>query len=556
MINDFVEGFLEESEDLFASAESLCLKAEENGSLGDEDMNALFRDVHTMKGSGAAVDLKSFPRYVHDVETFMDKLRKKELAYQPEMADALINSLDVMKVILEQESREGEYEEGEFLELTVDTLNVIRGFMGMDMLEKKVTAEKKDEENKKEKITPQKKSSSTIRVSLDKVDYLMNNVGDLVITNAMLSELQTEIAEKNLSNKFSEKLQLLEREIRSIQDAVMNIRMVPMETIYSKFPKMIRDVSKKLGKDINYTHTGDSVEIDKATIEGLTDPLMHIIRNSLDHGIESAEKRIEAGKSPEGNLAIGAETTNGQIIITIKDDGGGINAQKVSEKALSSGIITEEELSNMSHKEKAMLIFAAGLSTAEAVSEVSGRGVGMDVVRTNIEGLGGKIDVETEEGVGTIMRITLPLTLAILDGLNIKIGDEIYVVPLGTVAETLQPEEGMIKYVGDGKTEFLQIRDDFLPIVKLYEKLDVRGEPITDFKKGIFLILNQGSQKIAIFADEFQNQQQFVVKPLDKNFLNIPGFSGATIKGNGSISLILDAFAFTTNNQMKGFENG
>jgi len=558
MINEFVEGFLEESEDLFSDAEALCLKAETNGNLNSDDMGALFRAVHTMKGSGAAVDLKSFPRYVHDVETFMDKLRKKELTYLPEMADALINSLDIMRILLEKESVDGEYQDDEFAALTFETLNVIRKYLSLDQLEIEEVEEEGELINSNQgqaQVEVEKKSkvNSTIRVSIDKIDLLMNNVGDLVITNSMLSELQSEIDDKLLASKFMEKLQLLEREVRSIQDAVMNVRMVPMETIYSKFPKMIRDVSKKLNKRIDYKHVGDSVEIDKATIERLTDPLMHIIRNSLDHGIEDSKTRLAAGKDETGSLTISAKTTNGQIIITIEDDGGGINVDKVCEKAISSGILTVEDVARMTHKEKAMIIFAAGLSTASEVSDISGRGVGMDVVKTNIESLGGKIDVDSITGVGTTMKITLPLTLAILDGLNIKLGTEIYVIPLGTVAETLQPTKDMIKYIGDGKTEFLHLRGDFLPIIKLHEIFDADESSTKNFEDGIFLILVQGEQKLAIFVDEFQTQQQFVVKPLDKNFLNIPGFSGATIKGDGSISLILDAFAL--NKEDKGSIN-
>ena len=330
----------------------------------------------------------------------------------------------------------------------------------------------------------------------------------------------------------------------------MSIRMVPMESIYSKFPKVVRDISKKLGKQINFNHHGDSVEIDKATIEGLTDPLMHIIRNSLDHGIELPQKRKSSGKAEAGTVTIKAEASNGQIIIGIIDDGAGINHEVVSKKAVENGVITEEEREKMTTNEKAMLIFAAGLSTAQEVTDISGRGVGMDVVKNNIERLGGKISIQTEIGKGTEITITLPLTLAILDGLNVRVGKDIFIIPLSILAESLQPTNDIIKNIGSGDIKFLQKNEEFIPIIELGEKFGIENS-IKNYEEGIILILNDGKDKLAVFVDEFLNQQQFVVKPLDKNLLNIKGFSGATIKGDGKISLILNPYDLATDVALK-----
>jgi two-component system chemotaxis sensor kinase CheA len=324
-----------------------------------------------------------------------------------------------------------------------------------------------------------------------------------------------------------------------MQDSIMSIRMVPMESIYSKFPKVVRDISKKLGKKIEFRHEGDTVEIDKAMIEGLTDPLMHIIRNSLDHAIEMPEDRIAAGKSETGVIEISAEQANGQMIIAIKDDGKGIPVDIVAKKALEAGTIDQNQLDSMTDNEKAMLIFGAGLSTAEKVTDISGRGVGMDVVKTNINKLGGVIKLDTEPGVGTIITIMLPLTLAILDGLDIAIGETKYILPLSSIVESLQPTSDMIKKIGDGTQDLLMLREEFIPVVRLHQLFGISSKH-SRLEEGMLIVVKSGTQKIAMFIDEFLHQHQVVVKPLDKNFRTVEGIGAATVRGDGSIGLILD----------------
>jgi two-component system chemotaxis sensor kinase CheA len=393
---------------------------------------------------------------------------------------------------------------------------------------------------KGKKDAPAKKAAaSTIRVNLDKIDLLMNNVGDLVITNAMLTQYGTTIKETKVRNSVLERLELLERHIRDMQDSIMSIRMVPMESIYSKFPKVVRDISKKLKKKIEFKHEGDSVEIDKAMIEGLTDPLMHIIRNSLDHGIEMPEDRIAAGKPETGTILISAEQANGQMIITIKDDGKGIPAEKVAQKSLENGLIDEQQLASMSNNEKAMLIFGAGVSTADEITDISGRGVGMDVVKTNITKLGGVIDLDTELGVGTTITIMLPLTLAILDGLDIAVGDIKYILPLSSIVESLQPTSEMIKKIGDGTQDLLMLREEFIPVVRLHQLFGIEPKH-KKLEDGMLIVVKSGATKVAVFIDEFLHQHQVVVKPLDKNFRSVEGIGAATVRGDGSIGLILD----------------
>jgi len=627
--------FLEEAEELFESADNVLLEAEKNGSLTEDEMGQLFRDVHTLKGSGASVELKYFAEFTHDVENMMDKLRKHEIEYQESMAGSLIDALDVMREILQLEC-DNEMNDEKFTEMGVDILKVIRaymsgdaqeessapaatpastttvqaasqnsienssygyydgiansntnetssasksyGFYGEDELEsednndfgffdgaesiasevakeqpvvQEETIVKKEEPKKVEvkkiagkkvesKKTESKKAvTNNIRVNLDKIDNLMNNVGDLVITNAMLNQFATTIEDTKTRSTVLERLELLERHIREMQDSIMNIRMVPMDSIYSKFPKVIRDISKKVGKKVEFKHEGDSVEIDKAMIEGLTDPLMHIIRNSLDHGLETPEDRIENGKNETGTITISAEQANGQMIISIIDDGRGVAFEKVAQKALENGDIDESQFNTMSDNEKAMLIFGAGLSTAEEITEISGRGVGMDVVKTNIQKLGGAIRLETKENVGTTITIALPLTLAILDGLDIAIGDMKYILPLSSIVESLQPTSEMIKKIGDGSQELLMLREEFIPIVRLYQLFGIKSKH-KNIEDGMLIVVKSGTQKIAIFIDEFLHQHQVVVKPLDKNFKAVEGIGAATVRGDGSIGLILD----------------
>ena len=381
--------------------------------------------------------------------------------------------------------------------------------------------------------------TASIRVDLEKIDLLLNRVGELVITNAMLRRFAENLAAKSERSEMEERLELLERHIRDLQDAVMSVRMIPMENVYAKLPKIVRDISKKLGKQVRLIHSGDSVEIDKMMVEGLNDPLMHILRNALDHGIETAKEREEAGKDPTGLLTVSAMQENGQIIITVADDGRGIDSERVVAKAVEQRLITAEAAAKLSLDDKNAFIFSAGLSTAQSVSDISGRGVGMDVVKTNIAKLGGIVRLHSRRGAGSRFTIVLPLTLAILDGLNVRVGDQRYILPLSSVVESLQPAKTMIKSNGDGSSKILLLRDKFIPIVELYVLFDIEPK-FTEISKGMLIVMRAGEERFALFVDQFGSQQQVVVKSLEKNYRRIRGIGGATVQGDGTVSLILD----------------
>jgi len=396
-------------------------------------------------------------------------------------------------------------------------------------------------------------SSASIRINLEKIDNLMNGIGELVIAMSMLEQYAHNLEDTKIKNGFNERIGYLRHTIRDLQDSVMSTRMVPMEHIYSKFPKLIRDISKKLNKEILFKTNGDDVEIDKAMIEGLSDPLMHIIRNACDHGIESFETRLRSGKSKEGTIHIEATYANEQIMITISDDGRGIDSERVVAKALSSGIISAERSRLMSEKEKINLIFEPGLSTASDVSDISGRGVGMDVVRSNINRLGGSIQIDSTVGEGTTLRLLLPLTLAIVDVLTVVIGNSNFFLPLSVIIESLQPEPSMIKSLGNHNNEVLILREEAIPIIRLHEIFNLKTEN-TLLTDGILIIVRYGTSKVALLVDMFLNQQQVVIKSIEKNFKSVEGFSGASIKGDGTIGLILDVVAITeVHKRFKGF---
>jgi len=732
-MDELKAAFLEEADELFSEVEDILIRAEDSGELDNEDINFLFRNVHTLKGGSGSVGFEKFVEIVHIFENFLDKLRNNEIKVTPEIVSFLVDSLSELRDILEEEAEdsldEDEFQEklnyikkeiekfsnfeskledsteildllkeltknindsdidevfrafhtikanaqilnyreladyvhtieefllkikdGEiefndkvrkFLKEEIERINDIlnKEFKGesidsqyFDELEEKIDnltnsstssdegfelfdedegyelfdeEEKKDEgfelfdedqgfelfdeeevkkeekvkeapkeeklekqEKKEEKTkekTEEKKvekkvekkeikkekkadkkdkkslsslvSSSSIRVNLEKIDTLMNKVADLVITKSMIYQIADSIDDV-YQKLLYERLEILDRNIRELQEAVMSIRMVPMESIYQKLPKIIRDIAKKVGKKVRFQAYGGNVEIDKLMIEALMDPLTHILRNAIDHGIEPEEERIKAGKPPEGRITISATQESGQIIITIEDDGRGIDLDKVVKKAIEKGIIDEYEAEKLSDEEKAMLIFSPGLSTAEKVSDISGRGVGMDVVMNNITSIGGSIKVKTQKGVGTKFIIILPLTLAILDGLNVRVGKDRFIYPVNMIVESFQPREDMVQHLSPTE-EVLMLRGEFIPIIRLYKFFRIEPE-FEDITKGIVIISKVEDTKYALFIDEFLNQEQIVVKSLEKNFKKVLGISATTIKGDGSIGLILD----------------
>lgn len=387
--------------------------------------------------------------------------------------------------------------------------------------------------------------ASSIRVSIEKVDQMINLVGELVITQAMLAQTASQF-DPVVFEKLHSGMSQLERNTRDLQESVMSIRMMPISFVFSRYPRVVRDLASKLNKRVELKTVGENTELDKGLIEKIADPLTHLVRNSLDHGIEVPEKRTAAGKPAQGTITLRAFHQGGSIVIEVSDDGAGLNRGKILSKARERGLPVHD---GMTDQEVWLLIFEAGFSTADTVTDVSGRGVGMDVVKRNIQGMGGRIDIESAFGVGTRISIRLPLTLAILDGLSVAVGGQMFIVPLNYIIESLQPTAADIKTVS-GHGRVVQVRGEYLPVIALHEIFNLRPN-VTEVHEGILVILEAEGHKAALFVDDLVGQHQVVIKSLESNYRRVQGVSGATIMGDGKVALILDTAALVMTSQQE-----
>lgn len=377
--------------------------------------------------------------------------------------------------------------------------------------------------------------ASSIRVGIEKVDAIIDLVGELVITQSMLSTLG-ENFEMAQIQKLKDGLAQLELNTRELQEDVMRMRMLSVSFVFNRFPRMVRDLSQKLEKDIELVMSGENTEIDKTLIEKISDPLVHLVRNSVDHGIETPEVRIAAGKPATGTVNLNAFHKGGNIVIEVKDDGKGLDPEMLFKKAVEKGVVTED--AKLSDEQIYNLIFEAGFSTAEQLSDVSGRGVGMDVVRKNISSLGGSVDISSELGVGSTMTVRLPLTLAILDGQSVAVGEQVYIVPLVSIIESIQIKSGMINKMA-GKGETFILRGEYLSIIRLADVFNIDSRA-KELEEGLLVVVESEGRLVGIFVDDLLGQQQVVIKSLETNYQKIEGISSATILGDGSVALILD----------------
>jgi two-component system chemotaxis sensor kinase CheA len=410
--------------------------------------------------------------------------------------------------------------------------------------------ERKNPGRRESDKAPASAEASSIRVGVEKVDQLINLVGELVITQAMIEQrisMLDPVQNEALINSVGQ----LTRNTRDLQESVMSIRMMPMDFVFSRFPRMVRDLAAKLNKKVDFATIGATTELDKGLIERIVDPLTHLVRNSVDHGIEIPENRRKAGKSETGTLTLSAAHKGGSIVIEVTDDGAGLNRDRILAKAHSNGLAVSE---SMTDSEVFSLIFAPGFSTAEVVTDVSGRGVGMDVVKRNITSMGGAVEIRSALGFGTTISISLPLTLAILDGMSVSLGDSVYVIPLNLIVETLQPRAEDIKTV-TGEGRMVHVRGEYLPIIALHSLFN-HATDITDPTQGVLVLLESDGKKSALFVDRLVGQQQVVIKSLETNFKKVLGVSGATIMGDGSVALILDVAALIQMGQSTNYITG
>jgi two-component system chemotaxis sensor kinase CheA len=608
-LTQFYQAFFDEAAEHLAAMEQLLL-ALDLAAPTDDDLNAIFRAAHSIKGSSGTFGFTDMTGVTHELETLLDRLRKHELVVTSEMTDAFLEARDVIKAQLDAHRRgetapadaarpviarlqalaQGAAVTGNGLPATDAAADPGYGFFdgrepaapgadpgygffdapgapgqdnpsGYGFFEgapgqpagapstagpSTASARRATDVAGKESAPSGRRATdkttlaaqneaSTIRVGVDKVDKLINLVGELVITQAMLAQ-NGAVLDPIASEKLLNGLGQLERNTRDLQEAVMSIRMMPMSFVFSRFPRVVRDIATKLGKQVELKTEGEATELDKGLIEKLADPLTHLVRNSVDHGIEPADVRVAAGKPRHGTLTLRAFQQGGNIYVQVADDGAGLNRERILAKARERGMNVSD---TMTDDEVYHLIFEAGLSTAQSITDVSGRGVGMDVVRRNIRDMGGSVEIDSAQGVGTRISIRLPLTLAILDGLSIAVGEETFIIPLTYISESLQPAATDVRSIS-GRGWTVHVRGDYLPVIALHEIFNIEPH-VREIDKGIMVILECDGVRSALFVDALLGEHQVVIKSLETNYKRVPGVSGATIMGDGRVALILDA---------------
>ncbi len=415
---------------------------------------------------------------------------------------------------------------------TPDNDSAILSSVGSSPLNSLTESEKNNTNKKKSQVN----EASSIRVGTDKIDSLINMVGELVITQSMLGQLGADFTMQSLP-RLIEGLNQLEQNTRELQESVMRIRMLPISFAFSRFPRMVRDLGQTLNKKINLVLLGETTELDKTVMEKIGDPLVHLVRNSVDHGIETADERLAIGKPEEGTVTLNAYHQGGNVVIEIIDDGKGLDRKRIAEKGVERGLIQAADVDNLTDEHIFDLIFQPGFSTAQQVSDLSGRGVGMDVVKRNIQALNGVVEIQSKKGVGTKIRISLPLTLAILDGQLVRVGSDTYIFPLVSIVESMQYREDLVNHIAGGCSVF-RLREEYVPIVNL--GLAFGQVQSADREKSLMVVVESDGYKVAMLVDELMAQQQVVIKSLEQNYKRVEGISGATILGDGTVALIID----------------
>ena len=550
---ELVLDFITESNEHIESAEAGLLDLETKPN-DNEVLNLIFRSFHTIKGMAGFLNLTDIGSLAHSAENLLDLARKGELVLVGENMDAIFESVDLLKKMIAglKESVEAgkavprqdhlpqllaklkSLAEGQTLAATLDTP---QGKKSDEKLDEILTVK---DEPKPKYTAPQENvkakthiSDEKIKVSTTRLDNLINMAGELVIAQLMVSEESAKLASEH---ELGCKVGHLGKIVRDLQELSMSMRMVPIAGVFQKMARVVRDLSHKADKKINFVTRGEGTELDRSIVDKISDPLIHMVRNSVDHGVESPQDRIAAGKDPIGQVELRAFHQAGDIVIEIEDDGKGLDKERILKKAIDNGIV--EAGQKLSDAEIFKLIFHAGLSTAQKVTSVSGRGVGMDVVRKNIESLRGKIDISSINGKGTTFTIRLPLTLAIIDGQIVKIGDDRYIVPINSIIRTLRPQAEQLSSI-QGRGEMAMVQDQLIPLVRLY-KLFGAVPSTEDPMESLLVIVEEDGRKCCLLVDELLGQQQVVIKNLGERLGQVEGVSGGAIMGDGKVSLILD----------------
>lgn len=573
-MKEIVDDFLVETDELLRSLDNNLVKLE--GQPSDLALlNEIFRAAHTIKGTSSFLGFEQVTALTHKMEDILNKLRKAEMAVTAEVMDVLLASLDLLKLLIEK-VRAGDAEEIPLESILARLEQLLNAGAGLSATKGSVpnptiprvaeptvqsqpaqaaavaetpAAKTEAGESVKEQAAPKKGSADkknsadqTIRVDVDRLDSLMNLMGELVLSRNSLIQTINRFSVEDSTSGHVERLNQAAATVNYIttelQMAVMKMRMQPIGKVFSRFPRLVRDLSRDSGKQIELLMSGEETELDKSVIEEIGDPLVHIIRNSCDHGIETPDARIAKGKLARGTVRLGASQEGSNIVIRIQDDGKGLDIAAIRSKAIEKGLATKGEIDKMADKDVFRYIFEAGFSTAKVVTDVSGRGVGMDVVRTNIEKLNGLIELDSKVDQGTTISIKLPLTLAILQGLLIESDKEIFILPLSSVVETVKTSQADVSYIN--QRPVLRLRDEIIPVINLPHVLrnDRRGLMLAE--KPYIVVIGLADQKLGINMDRFLGQEEVVIKSLGSYLGTTEGVAGATILGDGRIRLIID----------------
>ncbi|CUT01627.1 chemotaxis protein CheA [Candidatus Kryptobacter tengchongensis] len=548
-MREIIESFIVEAKEILERLDHDLIELEKRPD-DAELLNAIFRHVHTIKGTSSFIAFEQMSELTHKLEDVLNKLRKGELKVRSDVMDVIFESYDLMKILLSKlENKDLTPLE---IEDVVSKLERISNGEIINSDEENLI----DEEIKNEKYDKsvaigdgvdflQKEQSrvidKTIRVDVERLDELMNLVGELVLGRNRLLQIISGIVEKfegeATSRELMDTVSQVEYLTSELQTVVMRARMLPIAKVFNKFPRMVRDLSREMNKEVDLFIYGEETEVDKSVIEYIHDPLVHIIRNAIDHGIESREERIKAGKPEKGKIILKAEHEGNYIVITVEDDGRGIDPNKIRRKAVEKNLITEQEAMSISDKDILNFIFIPGFSTADKVTNVSGRGVGLDVVKANITKLNGMIDVQSKLGFGTKFILKLPLTLAIIQGLLIGVCGEVFIIPLSSVIEVVRVKSNQVHSIKD--KEMIRLRDSVLPLVRLERifNLGSNGEG----KENLYVVvLGLAEKKLGLIVDELIGQKEVVIKSLGSYLKNIKGIAGATILGDGTVRMIID----------------
>lgn len=589
---ELLEGFLTETAELLEKLDD-DLVALEKAPADTELMNSIFRSIHTVKGASSFLGFELLVKVTHKTEDVLNRMRRGELEVTPEIMDVILEAVDLVKLLV------SDIKGGDIVEREIDvTIGKLLPFLSENAREATVlkqpapapavpaleqaappaspeaSAEAPAEPSSTAAAAPARapetaprtqapppaprddkkgddlSDNSTVRVDVKRLDDLMNQVGELVLERNRMMQLNTDF---NGDDTFGEEFGKLSKRISfvtsELQMQVLKMRMIPVEKVFKKFPRIVRNLARDLGKEVELVVLGEETELDRSVVDEIGDPLIHLIRNAMDHGLETPEERTAAGKSRKGTLILSAAHEGNQIVISIKDDGKGIDAEKIARKAREKGLITDEQMAAMGQREMLDLIFLPGFSTKEKATDLSGRGVGMDVVRTNIKKLNGIIDIKSELGQGSEFILKLPLTLAIIQSLLVEVEDETYSLPLAAVMETLRVEEREFHTIGG--QEVLKLRDSVLPLMRLQKIFNVA--PSERSRSACYVVVvGVAEKRVGLVVSRLLGQQEVAIKSLGKYLANLPGIAGSTILGDGRVTLIIDPAGLLENSDGSG----